>query len=304
VVVAIIAGTWLLKMTDAGITDHSKEQVIAGTVLPGSNKATLTLSDGHIITLDSTINSTITEQNGIKIINLASGRLSYKSGIIKSKIVKSFNTLTTPRGGQYQVILPDGTQVWLNAASSITYPTAFTGDRREVSITGEVYMEVTTDKTKPFIVQAREIAIEVLGTHFNINAYADEPAIQTTLLEGSVRVTSQSTVIYHPSSVILIPGQQARLIPGTSLQLVQADASQVVAWKNGIFQFNKSPLPVVLRHLSRWYDMEIVYKSEVPTLHVGGKMQRNLPLADVLDVLKRVGVQFKIEGNKLIVLEQ
>lgn len=259
-------------------------------LLPGSDRAILTLSDGKKIELkgdrsftDGTIN--ITSQNNI---------LSYS----KTDVV-AFNTMSTPRGGKYQVLLPDGSQAWLNAESSITYPTVFKGKTRSVIVEGEVYLKVAKDKSKPFIVQVRNnTAIEVLGTEFNVNSYRNESSINTTLVEGSVKVISNKT------SIILTPNQQAQRNADGSLILAKdANIEQAIAWKKGIFNFQHLPFDVVMRQLSRWYDVDIEYPNGIPGIQFWGKVQRDLPLMVMLEGLDVMKVKFKLEGKKLIVLK-
>jgi ferric-dicitrate binding protein FerR (iron transport regulator) len=194
--------------------------------------------------------------------------------------------MSTPRGGQYQLQLPDGSKVWLNAESSITYPITFTGNERKVTISGEVYFEVAKDKNKPFRVSAGDLHVEVLGTHFNINAYADEGSAKTSLLEGSVKIDRE----------ILQPGQA--YVNG---KVIAADVEHDVAWKNGVFNFNDQNLSQIMRQLARWYNLEIEYPQGVPKKEYGGEIGRNLTLAQVLKGLENSGVRFELKGRQLIV---
>lgn len=257
---------------------------VSNDVAPGSNKAVLTLSDGSKVELNA---QTTNIQDASAIIENTQGKLQYQQ---TQRAV--WNTMTTPRGGQYQLSLPDGTNVWLNAASSITYPTAFAGQERKVTVTGEVYFEVAKNARQPFIVQTRSDVITVLGTHFNVHAYADEPAVVTTLLEGRVSVDNNG------SSRVLQPGQATM-----NGQVAKADVSQVVAWKNGLFDFNHKPLSQVLKELSRWYDIDINYEGKVPGITYWGKMQRDLNLSDVLDFLKGSGVQFRMGPDRQLIVQ-
>jgi ferric-dicitrate binding protein FerR (iron transport regulator) len=210
----------------------------------------------------------------------------------------SYNTLRTPRGGQFRLTLPDGTGVWLNAASSITYPTAFNGAARNVTVTGEVYFEVAQIPNKPFMVKVNDhTAIQVLGTQFNISAYADEATVNTTLLQGSIKVTAGS------NALVLQPGQQAQTTDGGALQVLDhADTDQAIAWKNGSFNFNGKGLPEVMRQLSRWYDIEVVFSGKVPVRKFGGEIQRSLPLSEVLEILQQMDVKFKIKDEKTLIV--
>jgi transmembrane sensor len=263
-------------------------------VAPGGNKAVLTLADGTTIMLDSAANGKIANEDQATVIKTADGRIEYKATGQKPNAV-AYNTMMTPRGGQFQLQLPDGSQAWLNAASSITYPTSFNGKTREVSISGEVYFEITKNRRQPFIVRAGKQTIEVLGTHFNINIYTDETSQNTTLLEGSVRIKSVHT------SLTLKPGQQGRLDPRTNNLSLAAnpDIEQVIAWKNGAFNFNRLSLKAVLQQLARWYDVEVVYEEKMPEMTFRGEMGRDLNLSQVLKALNTLGVKFEIEGNRL-----
>jgi ferric-dicitrate binding protein FerR (iron transport regulator) len=307
ILLILATGTWLWQreIRDGRMTDDSRKGEQAQTILPGGNKATLTLSDGRTITLDSTTHH-ITDQTGTKITNLATGQLSYKkSDIEKSKIETSYNVLTTPRGGQYQLLLPDGSHVWLNAASSLKYPTAFTGNTREVELTGEGYFEIAQHASQPFTVKAKGINVAVLGTAFNIMSYEDEPATQTTLVEGSVKVSTTpvlSSVIYHPSSVLLRPQQQVIAANGKALLVKSTDAAAATAWKNGLFRFDQSDLPAIMRQISRWYNVEVRYEGVVPERTFWGGIDRNLPLDAVLHALKKNKVNYKIHERTITIL--
>ena len=265
------------------------------TILPGSNKAILTLQDGSKIVLNDVKDGTLAQQGNTKVVKLATGQLVYdKTGTASAKVL--YNTMTTPRGGQYKLTLPDGTEVWLNAASSITYPTAFAGNERDVSITGEAYFEVAKDKSKPFHVTSGNQTIEVLGTHFNVMAYADEDAIKTTLLEGSVKITENN------EAQILKPGEQATVDKNGGLKISVADIDDALAWKNGYFKFNRVNIKYIMRQLARWYDVDLVYEGSVPHDEFVGKIGRGENIEDVLHILELDHVHFKIEDKKIIVL--
>lgn len=262
---------------------------------PGGNKAVLTLAGGGSIVLDSAANGTLAEQGSTKIEKLATGQLAYKASSARDAGSVLYNTLNTPRGGQYQLTLPEGTRVWLNSASSITYPTAFKGAERKVSITGEVYFEVAEDASHPFVVSKGDMDITVMGTHFNANTYDDEKDIKVSLLEGAVKVSRSG------KGEVLKPGQQAQVTDAVKV-ISNVDMAEVIAWKNGSFYFRRASLPVVLRQLSRWYDVDIVYEGPVPDLPFAGEMGKDLNLAQVLTILERMGVRTRIEGKKLIVM--
>jgi ferric-dicitrate binding protein FerR (iron transport regulator) len=264
------------------------------------NQAILTLANGSVIILDSTKNGIITNQGNVKIIKLDSGQLAYSplnaNGAAASEI--SYNTITTPRAAQYEVVLSDGTKVWLNAASSLRYPTSFSGQDRKVELTGEGYFEVAKNKDKPFHVRVGAVEVEVLGTHFNIMAYDDEASIQTTLLEGSVKVS------YNNQTDLLKPGRQASLNRNDSkLTMSDANVQQVVAWKNGYFYFDKSDVKTIMRQVSRWYDLDIVYESSVPDMMFSGKIERSLPLSGISHLLESGQIHFRIEGKNCIMMK-
>lgn len=290
--------------------DKKQDTVIAKTqvdktekIVPGGNKALLTLADGSTIILDSAANGLLSQQGGIKVQKLNNGLLAYS---INGKLVTEndqafYNTITTPRGGQYQVTLSDGTKVWLNAASSIHFPVVFTGSERKVEITGEAYFEVAKNKAMPFKVTAGSSEVEVLGTHFNINSYTDEPSIKTTLLEGMVKVTVP-VLGASQSAEFLQPGQQAAINKQGRISVIKnADLEEAVAWKNGRFQFKSADLKSILRQISRWYDADIEYKGNVD-MHFSGQLPRNDNVNKVFEKLALTGeVNFMVEGKKIIV---
>lgn len=288
----LFAGTYYFLNQQAEAPQHAvvSQTLTEPDVPPGGNRAVLTLSDGSTLLLDEGNNGELAVQGNSRVVRLDSGKIVYQSAKGKDAATITYNTLTTPRGGQFQLSLPDGTQVWLNAASSIRYPTAFIGNGRRVAITGEVYFEVQR-AAQPFKVSTPNGAeVEVLGTHFNINAYADEKAINTTLLEGSVRVRSNDATLQ------LAPGQQARIT--NQLELVSdANLDQVMAWKNGAFYFDQVSLRDIMRQLSRWYDIEVQYEGNVPDISFGGKMGRDVSLSKLLHFFKGSGVHFRIEEN-------
>ena len=256
-------------------------------IKPGTQKAMLTLADGTVVTLDSTANGKIAQQGATQVMKLANGQIRYQTANTTAERDKvAYNVMSTPMGGQYQLTLPDGSNVWLNAGSSITYPTAFPGNTREVKITGEVYFEVAKDKNKAFHVTAGDQEIEVLGTHFNINAYTDEDHIKTSLLEGAVKV----------NKVLLQPGQAF-----THGKVEPTNVDQDIAWKNGVFNFNNQSLAQVMRQLARWYDLEIVYPQGIPQKEYGGEIGRNLTLDQVLKGLENSGIHFQLQGRRLTV---
>lgn len=265
---------------------------------PGRDGAILTLADGKQVVLDSVANGVIAHQNGARVV-LKNGALRYVR-TWETSVDVVYNTMHTPRGRQFQLQLPDGSKVWLNAASTITYPTAFDGRERRVQINGEAYFEVVKNDTMPFIVViGKKAAVEVLGTHFNINAYDNEPSIRATLLEGKVKVAGAAT------GLVLKPGEQAVLASNAAPYINRSpDLEQVIAWKKGLFNFNGYDIKSVMRELSRWYDLDIVYETNPEPTEVMGEMQRNLNLSQVMNILQKIGVQYRLEGKKLIVTNQ
>ena len=263
---------------------------------PGGNKAMLTLGDGSTIALDSAASGTLALQGSTKVLKTNKGQLAYNVADEKPTEVL-YNTLTTPRGGQYQLVLPDGSKVWLNAASSIRYPTSFTGKERRVDITGEAYFEVEKNAGMPFIIKANDVEVKVLGTHFNVNAYSDEAMVKTTLLEGAVLIARDAV------TALLKPGQQAQITTAGKLKVIDnADIDEAVAWKNGVFYFNQVDIQTIMRQVARWYDVDIEYQGEIKQRKFGGAIGMDLNLSEVLEGLKETGIHFRIEGKKLIVL--
>jgi transmembrane sensor len=263
----------------------------------GGTRAVLTISGGKQIVLDHATNGTLVKEGNTTVNKSGNGQLTYLkgNGVGENPV---YNTLTTPRGGQFSVTLSDGTRAWLNAASAITYPTQFTGATRDVTIKGEVYFEVAHNKAMPFRVMAGKETVEVLGTHFNINAYSDEPSINTTLLEGSVKVTAGI------ANKIIKPGEQA-VLSNDELQVTNADTDAVIAWKNGTFQFNEEPMESIMHKISRWYDVEILYTSDdIKQIPFTGIVPHTYTLRKVLRMLELTKkVHFKISGKSIIVMK-
>jgi transmembrane sensor len=265
---------------------------------PGKNGAILRLADGRSLVLDSMPDGVVAHQGNINI-TLNNGKVFYGSNKDDQSAASSgMNTLSTPRGRQYQLELQDGTKVWLNAASSITYPTVFDSKERMVKVTGEVYFEVAKNKTVPFRVElANKTQIEVLGTHFNINSYDTESSFNTTLLEGSVRVRT-----LMGGSVLMKPGEQAQ-VNDKGVKLVRnIDLENVMAWKNGLFSFSDANLETVMRQLSRWYDVDVLYEGPIPDVVFNGEIDRSLTLSQVLNGLSATRINYKIKNEKAIVI--
>lgn len=268
---------------------------VEDVIVPGGTKAMLTLSDGSSIILDSTRQGILAEQGNAKVMKLNTATLAYNAGDENTREVV-YNTLSTPSGGQYQLILQDGTRVWLNASSSIHFPTIFKGKERNVTVTGEAYFEVTKNEAIPFKINVKDVEVQVLGTHFNIMAYNDESSMNTTLVEGSVKVSKGFL------NKILVPGQQSMINKAGDMKVVEADIEEVIAWKNGWFQFNAYDIEKVMRQISRWYNVEIVYKGKIPTGHFSGLVSRGNDISQVLKIMQAGGVHFKIEGRRVVVL--
>jgi len=275
-------------------------------IKPGGNKAFLTLADGSKIILDDAAQGTLTKQGNTTIIKLDDGRLAYNPQSISKLSPKAvqYNTLTTPRGGQYCVTLPDGTVVWLNASTSLKFPIAFNGNERKVEVHGEAYFEVAKNETMPFIVSAGNSVVKVLGTHFNVSAYADDKIIKTTLLEGSVEVSLNAPTPETTNNVItLAPGQQSQLDLNNGLTVVTADLNEVVAWKNGYFIFNNENIESIMLKVSRWYDIKVDYQVDVSNKKFTANISRQQNVSEVLNMLEQTeAIHFKIDGKSITVL--
>jgi len=269
-------------------------------IQPGKNSAVLTLSNGTQILLDSAVNGALAQQGNMRVLKF-NGRIAYKADEGNSNVKPVYNTITTTRGNEYLLILADGTKAWLNAASSIHFPTAFSGNERKVEITGEVYFEVAHDRSKPFKVEFSNATgekgeVEVLGTHFDVNAYPDETNIKTTLLQGSVKV-SQSDKIQ-----MLSPGQQAIISSDKITLKKDIDVAQITAWKNGYFLFNNTDIQSIMRQVSRWYDIDVSFEGKIPSDGFTGKILRNVPLSKFLKVLEMNDVKVRRDGRNVTVI--
>lgn len=297
VIIVFIGGYLFIRYNNQSQTIvQATKQSVPAPIVPGGNKAILTLADGSHIELDSTRHGALGKQGNAYVVNLQSSVLTYDAGTDHTaKAI--YNTLETPKGGQYKLVLADGTKVWLNASSSIRFPVAFNGDTRDVAITGEAYFEVAKDKTKPFTVTAKDAAVKVLGTHFNIMAYDDEKSMITTLVEGSVSVSK------GPLQSMLKPGRQIKVKDEGVLRSGIADMEEVLAWKNGWFQFNSWDIQRIMRQIARWYDVEVVYEGKIPTGHYTGAVSRSNDINEALHVMQADGVGFRIEGHKITVYE-
>ena len=270
---------------------------VKNDIAPGGNKAILTLANGNTLVLTNAKNGKLASQGGMAISKTADGQVKYaESGQNALSNTLVYNTATTPKGGQYQLILSDGTKVWLNSASSIKYPVSFIGNERRVELIGEAYFEVAHNAAKPFRVVSNGQTVEVLGTHFNINAYADENAVKTTLLQGSVKVSSAG------SSSVIKPGEQAQFNNGKINVVRGVDLDAAVAWKNGLFYFEDNSIQEVMRQFARWYDVDVKYEGEVPSRHFSGEISRNINATQMLDILSFKKIHYKLQGKTIIVM--
>ncbi|SHM58384.1 FecR family protein [Chitinophaga jiangningensis] len=285
--------TWML------LPKHTPAPAITtvADLLPGSNKATLTLGNGTTLTLDSASNRHLATQGSTQVSQQKGGMLVYTGGR-QSEGQPEFNTLTTPKGGQYRLTLPDGSKVWLNAMSSLRFPASFPGKERRVEVQGEAYFDIATNTQQPFIVMAANTAIEVLGTKFNVNAYTEQQTLTTTLLQGKVKVSSANTVI-------LEPGQQS-VNASSGKQMIrivdQADTELATAWMNGYFRFKQASVQEVMQQIARWYDIEVSYEGLPPAQKFSGEISRTSKLSEVLTGLSMSGIHTKVTGNKVIII--
>ncbi len=293
-IIVLLTGTTYLLLNKT-----PKQQPVAdispvNDVQPGHQGALLTLANGRVVLLDSMADGVVASENGAQVV-MKDGELTYNTNANNAPI--TYNTISTPRGRQFALQLPDGSKVWLNAASSLRYPVVFTGTERRVEITGEAYFEVSKNKSMPFIVGMKNnTTVEVLGTHFNVNAYSDEEAIKTTLLEGAVKVS------HEKQTQLLKPGEQAAVKENSSLTINHSpDLGEVMAWKNGTFSFTNASLETVMRQLARWYNIEVKFVGEIPNDAFSGEIDRALTLDQVLKGLTKTRVHYTIQKNKLLI---
>ena len=291
------ASYWMNSNDNAAMTVRTAqtEEQNVKPVVPGGNHALLKLANGEIIVLDTMEDGTI-NYGGTKI-RKANGILDFTNAKVEDNASLTYNVLSTPRGGQYKCLLPDGTQAWLNAESTLRFPSSFSGaETRNVEVTGEVYFEVKSDKQKPFIAKAHDMTVQVLGTHFNLNAYMDEPIIKTSLLEGSIKLNSTG------GSKLLKPGEQGVVDVGSGkVKITQPDMVEVVAWKNGLFHFDGADLYTIMGQIGRWYDVEVEFDGNIEPRVFAGKISRNAELKEVLQILELSNVKLILDGRKIIV---
>lgn len=309
VLIALSIGLYFNAVPNKGIEAEPMEKEVATDISPGGNKAVLTLADGSTISLDDAKEGDLVEQGGMKITKTEDGLVTYTT-LAKQHtkdVHPQFNTISTPKGGQYRIVLPDGTTVWLNAASSLKYPTQFTGKERKVELIGEAYFEVsrkhsTEGNNIPFYVKTSVQTVEVLGTHFNVNAYSDEGSTNTTLLEGSVRIMAE--VEGKVASILLKPGEQIKVNKnGIGVSTVNVD--NFIAWKNGLFQFQDSDIQSVMRQFSRWYNVDVEFEGEMPSIKLWGKVYRDVNASEALEILEYFGFSYRIvqagKSKKIII---
>jgi transmembrane sensor len=282
------------KSTSASSTAATKK---TPDIVPGDgNQVVLTLADGTKIQLDSSGMGLLAQQNGTEILKQKDGQVIYQSN---NPSQASMNSIITPKGKQHELILPDGSRVWLNALSKIDFPTAFTGKQRNISLSGEAYFDVVTDKSRPFHVNVDGMDVKVTGTQFNVNAYKDETTVKSTLFEGGVKVTKDAL------TVDLMPGQQLQMDPKTKqFKLVKnADLEATAAWKDGVFYLNNIDVAALMRQAARWYDIEVEYPNGVPSVTLFGEIDRNTNLSELMKVLNESGIKTRLDGKTLQIFQ-
>ena len=267
----------------------------AEKIIPGGNLATLTLSDGSVISLKDTENGVLTKEGNVDIVKLKDGQIAYGKAENATPEIR-YNVVTTPRGGKYNLTLSDGTKVWLNAASSLRFPASFSGKERKVEMEGEVYFDIAKDLKHPFIVVVDGAEILVTGTEFNVNAYRDEQSMKITLLQGNVSLKNTQ------NQTNLTPGQQAEISETGNFMIHKTiDLDDVIAWKEGLFHFNKADLKTVMKEISRWYDVDVEFKDAGKRRVFKGEMQRDLELSQVIKILNKHHINIELSGRKMIV---
>lgn len=301
ILVTLSVGLWIAKSHRKNAQQEAFAKI--DKVTPGGNKAFLTMADGSKITLTDAKNGQLATQAGIRIRKTKDGMLVYQFDKVDNAqsddTAGALNTITTPRGGQYQIVLSDGTKVWLNSATSLRFPVTFTGAQRNVELNGEAYFEVAKNKDKPFIVQANGTTTQVLGTHFNVNAYNDNPQVTTTLLEGSVRLQKGR------ATAMLIPGEQGTVLnTGISIVVKKADIEGTMAWKNGYFIFHDENIMNIMKQVSRWYDVDVEYKGDVKDREFGGTVSRYKNITELLNNMELTqAIHYKLDGRRLYIME-
>ena len=302
-VIALVITSGILLWQNHKATNGNNPATAKQDVAPIGNRAVLTLADGSTILLDSSANGLLAQQSGTQITKSTDGQITYQNptSAIGKSANPGFNSLTTPRGGKYKLALPDGTIVWLNAATTMRYPVSFPANERKVEIKGEAYFEVAANAKSPFKVISDHQEIRVLGTEFNINAYPDEADTKTTLIQGSIQVSNQNPTSTISKSANLLPGQQAQVAANKLEVADKVDLQQVVAWKNGQLAMQNLDLKAVMRQISRWYDVEVVFEGPLPTGRFGGILDQKLYLSNIMEVLEERGIRCRLDGQKLYV---
>ncbi|MFT3705209.1 MAG: FecR domain-containing protein [Agriterribacter sp.] len=295
ILLGIAARFFLVDNKQSGV----ERTVAADIKAPEKNRAMITLANGNRVYLDSAANGELAKQGNISLVKSDNGKIAYKAITTDDAKETVYNTLVNPRGSKViDMTLTEGSHVWLNAGSSVTYPLTFTGNERKVNVTGEVYFEVVHDATRPFKVSKDNLEITVLGTHFNVNAYDDEQHNKVTLIEGSVKAS-----IHGSESVILKPGQQAEISGSRLTRHDDVNLEAVMAWKNGWFDFNNLRVEDIMRELSRWYDVEVEYTTQPTQKHFSGILSRNSNITEVLKIMEKANIHFTIEGRKIKVMQ-
>ena len=303
ILIVICAGLYFYTSVPIKTDINGNTLSVTKDIGPGGNFATLTFSDGKSIDLNTRRDRVLLQNNSLSIVNTRNSQLIYTANneldlrkINQTKNNFATNLLKTPRGGQYQVTLSDGTKVWLNSASSLKFPAQFIGEERLVQLTGEAYFEVAKNPAMPFRVTVNSATVKVLGTHFNISAYGDMPSTKTTLLEGSIQLSSGK------ANELLKPNQQGEIDRTGSIKITDVDPEQAVAWKNGYFSFKRTSLPEIMQQISRWYNVDVIYNGKVSADEdFVGKIKRGSNLSKTLQILELSGVHFKVKDRQIIV---
>jgi transmembrane sensor len=297
VILAFSIGIYTIGNGPTGNAGASNNRNAKNVIVPGSNKAILTLAGGKKVVLDNLKSGSFLNQNDISIQKSNDGRIVYSGTNMQTNGVSAINVMTTPRGGQYQLVLSDGTVVYLNAETSVKFPVVFNGSERIVELSGEAYFEVAHDSKRPFKVLCKGQQIKVLGTHFNVNAYDDDQVIKTTLLQGSVKLNSGG------KQVMLTPGEQASLLTDRSFVINKVNAEDAISWKKGYFLFRNENIKSIMKQVSRWYDVDIDYRNGTENIKLGGTVSRFEQIDDLLKTIQLTeSVHFKIEGRRVIVM--
>jgi ferric-dicitrate binding protein FerR (iron transport regulator) len=287
---------YILKRTGKADTEMAKAVKVESVISPGSNKATLKLADGRSIVLDSATIGQLAQQGSTQVLN-KNGQLVYDASRVMGQREVLWNTLSTTKGQTYSLLLSDGSRITLNSASSIRFPVTFTGEKREVQVTGEVYFQVAHDASRPFEVTAGDMVLQVLGTTFNVNAYADEAAIKATLVEGSIQI------IKGAQRKIIKPRQQAQVLPN-DIKVTEVDVDKIIAWQQGFFRFKEDKLSAAMKNIARWYDVDVQYEGNAANVEISGGIPRSANISELIKMLAGIDVEARIEGRKLVLKAQ